>query len=243
MQIFFRLVHTLIQSSDSKTVYVTENSKIYVLTGFTFKQYGYSFSNIVVLSPAEVALYENDGFLLPKDGTLVKFNGSGTVYILKDGMLQPISGTVFGLYGFSFKNVNSFDKGELASAAQGPFLAPPDGTYYYVTANGGNSYYYFKNSEKHSISAFVLKQRKIKDTIVLSYDESNALSAGDPLPPIDGTIIKGSTSAAIYVMTNGQKIALDYNTWVKTYKKHVPTVLPQSEVDSYQTPSSVQIQQ
>jgi hypothetical protein len=234
---------TLIQPAGSKTVYVAQNSEIYALTGFTFKQYGYSFSNLATLPVAEVNSYENGGFLLPKDGTLIKFADSGTVYILKDKMLQPISGTVFNLYGYSFKNVNTIDKGELASATQGPFLTPPDGTYYYVVSNGVKSYYYFKNSSIHSVSAFVLKQRKINNAVALSANESAALSIGDPLPPIDGTIVKGDSSAAIYVITNGQKIALDYNTWVKTYKKKAPNVLPQSEIDSYQTPSSVQIQQ
>ncbi len=225
---------TLIQAQGSKTVYVAEQGSIYTLSAFTFQQYGYSFKNIVTLPAAEVASYTNGGFLLPKDGTLIKFSDSNTVYELKDQLLDPISGTVFNLNHFSFKNVNILSKGELANATIGQFLPPPDGTYF--TADGMN--YLYSNSAKDPISAFVLKQRSLKNLVSLSSSESALIATGAPLAPKDGTLIQGNASAAIYVISKGQKVALDYATWVKTYKKAKPTVLPQAEVDSYSAPST-----
>jgi hypothetical protein len=226
---------TLLEASGSKTIYVAEQGEIYTLSAFTFQQYGYSFKNVITVPASEVSLYTNGGFMLPQDGTLLKFTNSNTVYELKDQLLDPVSGTVFNLNGFSFKNVAVFNPGELANAQIGSFLPPPDGTYFYV----GGAYYLYKDSATHYISYFVFKQRKVaKVAVALSASEASNLATGAPLAPIDGTLIQGNASGTIYVITNGQKVALDYATWVKTYKKAKPTVLPQAEVDGYSAPSA-----
>jgi hypothetical protein len=118
------------------------------------------------------------------------------------------------------------------------FLPPPDGTYFFIQETG--NYYYYSNTTKHSISAYVLKQRNVKKLAVqLSLEEGIDINDGNPLPPKDGTLIQGDASQAIYVITSGQPVALDYATWVKTYKKAKPAVLPQAEVDSYTTAAAV----
>jgi hypothetical protein len=227
---------TLLQSPGSKTIYVSEQGSIYTLTAFTFQQYGYSFKNVITVPASELALYTNAGFLLPKDGTLIKYTTSNTVYELKDQLLDPISGTVFNLNGYSFKNVAVLNPGELANAQVGSFLPPPDGTYFYLS-NG--AYYLYKDSATHSISYFVFKQRKVsKVAVLLSASEAANLAVGAPLAPTDGTLIQGDASGAIYVIMDGQKVLLDYATWVKTYKKAKPNILPQAEVDGYATPSA-----
>jgi len=229
---------TLIQAQGSPTIYVVQNGEIYALTAFTFSQYGYSFKNVVTLPASEVSSYQNGGFMLPQDGTLLKFAGNNTVYLLKDQLLDPISGTVFNLDGYSFKNVVTLTSNEVANATPGTFVPPPDGTYFFIQET--NSYYYYSNTTKHSISAFVLQQRNVKKVAVqLSLEEGIDINTGDPLPPKDGTLIEGDTSAAIYVITKGQPVALDYATWVKTYRKAKPVVLPQAEVDSYTTAAAV----
>lgn len=223
---------TLLQAQGSPTVYIAEGGEIYALTAFTFQEYGYSFSNVVILPAAEVASYQNGGFMLPKDGTLLKFAASNTVYLLKDQLLQPISGTVFNLYGYSFKNVATLTPNEVALATQGYYVPPPDGTYFSVQETG--LYYYYANGAKHLISPFVQQQLKVQNVAVqLSLEEAVDAADGAPMPPKNGTLIKGDQSAAIYVITNGQEVALDYNTWVKTYRKAAPNVLPEAEVDSY----------
>jgi hypothetical protein len=229
---------TLIQAQGSQTIYVVQNGEIYALTAFTFSQYGYSFKNVVSLPASEVSSYQNGGFMLPKDGTLLKFAGNNTVYLLKDQLLDPLSGTVFNLNHYSFKNVVTLTSNEVANATPGTFVPPPDGTYFFIQETG--SYYYYSNATKHTISAFVLQQRKVKNVAVqLSLEEGIDINTGDPLPPKDGTLIEGNASQAIYAMVKGQPLALDYTTWVKTYKKAKPVVLPQAEVDSYTTAAAV----
>jgi hypothetical protein len=208
-----------------------------LLTPFTYRQYGYDKAAPIVLPESEVSSYANGGYLLPKDGTLLKYAGQTEVYQLKDQLLHPISGTVFQLRGFSFANVATVKPAEVASAPLAPFVAPPDGTYLTTTELG--TYFLYSNGTKHSISAFVVKQRGVaKLAVTLSLEEQLDLPDGSPLPPVDGTLIQGDASAAIYAMVNGQKTPLDYATWKTKYHKKAPVVLPQAEVDSYLLPSA-----
>ncbi len=228
---------TLVKGDASGTVSVIENGKKMALSGFTFSQYGYSFKNVVTLPQAEVDSYSDGGFLLPKDGTLLSITGSKEVYQLKDQLLRPLSYTVFTLNKFSFKNVVTLGQGELANATLGLFLPPPDGTYFLVDGTG--NYYIYKNGTKHSISPFVFIQRGVaKLAVTLSLEEGLDMADGDPYPPKDGTLVMGDGNGAIFVIVNGQKHLLDYNTWVKTYKKKAPATLPQAEVDAYPSDSA-----
>ncbi len=126
---------------------------------------------------------------------------------------------------------------EVSSAALGPFVAPPDGTYFTTTELG--TYFLYSNGTSHSISKFVAQQRGVaKKAVTLSLEEELDLTAGSPLPPVDGTLIKGDASTAIYAIVKGQKTPLTYAQWKTTYKLKAPTVLPQAEVDSYLLPSA-----
>ncbi len=230
---------TLLVGENSKTVYLIQNSQKMALTGFTFKQYAFSFKNVITLPQDEIDAYSGGGFLLPKNGTLVKFTTTPTLYLLGNNLLHPISDTVFKLKKFSMKNVVSFSADELGNANVDGYVAPPDNTYFKLP---DGSYYLYKNGTKHYISQFVLKQRAVvKEAVLLLQDEGSAMSDGLPLSPVDGTLIKGDASAAIYVIQKGQKIPLDGITWKKKYRSKAPTILGQSEVDGY--PSKGQIDQ
>jgi hypothetical protein len=225
---------TLIKGNASAAVYVISEQKKMALSGATFKQYGYSFKNVVTLPQDEVDQYTFGGFLLPKNGSLVKYPNNPTVYVLENKLLRPISGTVFALRKYSFANVITVSPDELATATMGVFVSPPEGTYF-LTPDG--AVWLYKGGSKHILSAFVFKQLKI--TIVrLTSEESAVMNEGLPLTPKEGTLIMGDQSGAIYVIKNGVKVALDFNTWVKTYKQAKPNVLSQGEVDSYPNPGT-----
>lgn len=233
---------TLVQGNASKTIYLIQNSKRMALTGFTFGQYGFSFKKVVILPQEEVDSYALGGFLLPKNGTLVKISGDATVYLLSDSLLHPISGTVFNLHKYSFRNVVVLNGGELAGASIGNFVAPPNNTYF--TADGGHNYFLYNNGTKHPMSNFVFKQRNVKRVAVnLSAGEASMLPEGTPLPPKDGTLIKGTDDPTIFVIIKGRTVALDFNTWSVKYRKQKPNILPQAEVNGYLSQLSDTIQQ
>jgi len=224
---------TLIKGSQSNTVYVIANGQRMALTAFTFKQYGYSFKNVVSLPQSEVDSYADGGFMLPKDGTLLTIGNSLQAYQLQDQILHKISLTVFKLHKYKFADIVHFNADQLVNATIDGFLPPPEGTYFKTEL--ANNYYLYKDGTKHAISAYVLKQRGIAPlAATLGLEEGLSLPDGQPLPPRDGTLIKGdSPDLTIFVLKNGLKVPLDYNTWVKVYRKRAPVVLPQAEVDSY----------
>ena len=233
---------TLISGSTSKTIFVIQNGMKMALTPLTFKQYGYSFKNVVSLPQTEVDQYAAGGFVLPKNGTLLTIGTGQEVYQINDQILQPVSYTVFQLNGYKFSDVVQVNADQLVSTTVGQFLTPPENTYFQVEETG--LYYQYSNGAKHLISPFVLSQRKIAPlAVTLGLEEGLDISDGQPLPPKDGTIIEGSTSPALYAIVSGQKVALTYALWVGQYKKQAPSVLPQSEVDSYPDQNSDTIQQ
>jgi hypothetical protein len=230
---------TLVKGDQNPTIYLIKDSKRMILSAFTFKQYGYSFANVITAPQAEVDLYELGKFLLPKDGTLVKYGDSLTVYMLKDQILRPMTLPVFQKHGYSFRNIVTLSKGELEAATPGRFWFPPNGTYFRVPQIG--VYYYYSNDSKRHISPFVFTQRQVaKVSMDVGPGEAHDMKDGAPLPPIDGTLIKGDKSDAIYAIVKGQKTYLDFATWVNQYGKKTPNVLPQAEVDAY---ASVSIQE
>ena len=228
---------TVIKGDGSPNIYIIQNGTRMLLTPFTYHQYGYDAKPPVKLPQGEVDSYAQGGFLLPKNGTLLKYAGQPEVYELKDQLLRPISGTVFNLNGFKFASVVTVKPEEVASAPVGLFVPPPDGTYFTVTELG--TYYQYSNSSRHLVSKFVAQQRAVaKKSVTLGLEEALDIPEGTPLPPVDGTLIKGDQSAAIYAIVAGQKTPLDYATWKTKYKKRAPSVLPQAEVDSYPLPSA-----
>jgi hypothetical protein len=228
---------SLIKGSQSPTVYLIKDSKRMILSAYTFKQYGYSFASVITIPQEEVDQYELGKFLLPKDGTLVKYPDSLTVYILKDQILRPMTLTVFKLHGYSFKNIATLNRGELEGATQGRFWFPPDNTYFRVPQIG--VYYLYSKDSKRHISPFVFKQRAVASLSVdIGPGEAHDMKDGSPLPPKEGTLIKGDQSDAIYVIVKEQKSILDYSTWVNKYGKKAPNILPQAEVDAYTTAGS-----
>jgi hypothetical protein len=223
---------TLLKGNQNPTVYVIKDGKRMILSGFTFKQYGYSFANVITIPQAEVDQYALGAFLLPKDGTLIKYPDALTVYMLKDQVLRPMTLNIFKMYGYSFSNIVTLDKGELTLATQGKFWFPPENTYFRVPQIG--VYFQYTNGSKRHISPFVFVQRGVaKVAVDIGPGEAADMTDGPALPPIDGTLIKGDQSQAIYAIVKGYKVYLDYNTWVNTYRKKAPSILPQEEVDRY----------
>ncbi|GAC1414360.1 MAG: hypothetical protein NVSMB66_7470 [Candidatus Doudnabacteria bacterium] len=227
---------TLIKAAGTGTVYVIVNEKKMALSAYTFKQYKYSIKKVVSLPADEVGQYVEGGFLLPKNGTLVKVSGNPAVYQIDNGLLHPVSRVVFRLRKFSIKSVAVLSSAELANANISVYVTPPEKTYFRI-ANG--AVYYFNKGTKHPLSTFVYKQLRISP-VTLTADEAAVINDGSPLTPKEGTLIKGDQSGEIFVIKGGLKVSLSQNTWVKKYRKAKPTILPQDEVNSYRAPGDIE---
>jgi hypothetical protein len=223
---------TLIKGDAEGTVYIIQDGKKLPISGPIFTQRKFSFVKVITLPQAEVASYGTGAFLAPFDGTLITGTTDQTVYMVAGGLKQPISYPVFVARHLSFKNLMKLSDAEVAGIGTGLFLPPPDGVQVKLDIDPG--IYWYKDGQKRLVSEFVYKQRSVgkADRVTLSLDEFASIPTGLPLPPKDGTVIKGDGSPAIYQVAGGLKHLLTPASY-KRLRNPKPTVLPQAEVDSY----------
>ena len=222
---------TVIRGQMNPEVYVVEGGQLKLFSAFTFNQRKVA-KQVQLVADSEVASYPKQGFAAPLDSTLVKTPSNNTVYVMKSGLKQPISGTVFKTRKFSFKDVVTLTDNELSSFSLGGFAEPGDRTYFKVGETG--QLYIFKEGAKHPISTFVAKQRGITPDYTFGKAESDSWSDGIAVAPRDNTLVKGDKDATVYLVVKGQLRPLTANAFrVRKLSVKKISVLSQTEVDTY----------
>jgi hypothetical protein len=224
---------TVIKGQTQPAVYLVNNGEIELFSKFTFDQNQVEPKKIVLVPDAEIATYTQNGFVPPQDGTLIKASGSGTVYLTQNGQKEPITGDLFKNRGFSFSQVATLSSDEVNALPLGSYVTPADRTFYSTDSETG-PLYIFKNGAADSISPFVAKQRGITPDYVFSSSVASGWPAGIPVPPYNGTLVKGDSSGTIYLVVNAQLAPLTAQAFKDrrlNYKKVI--TLPQAEVASY----------
>ncbi|HEX5430182.1 MAG TPA: hypothetical protein VFX17_03860 [Patescibacteria group bacterium] len=223
---------TLIKGDSDATVYLMQSGAKQPISGPIFAQRKFSFAKVVTLPQSEAASYPTGAFLAPLDGTLITGATDQTVYLIENGQKRPITYNVFVARNLSFKNLLKLSDGEVSGIATGAFLPPPDSTQ--IQLQGDTGIYWYKDGQKRFVSAFVFKQRSVGNfpLVILGLDEFATIPTVSPLPPKDGTFIKGDASDGIYEMVDGQKDLLTPASY-KRLRTPAPVVLPEAEVDSY----------
>lgn len=225
---------TLIKGDASGAVFLIEETKKHPISYPVFVQRKFSFAKVVSLPQAEVDGYDQGSYVAPADGSLVKAEGDGTIYLVEAGLKRPITAEVFAAGKYSFKNVIALTNVEVTSIPTGQFVHPPSQVR--VQLRGDTGIYWFKDGQKQFVSAFVYKQRGVGNfpLVILGSEEFNQIPTAWAFPPKDGTVFKGDASTAIYKMENGLKRQYTAASYKKArYPKAV--VLPQAEVDGYAT--------
>jgi hypothetical protein len=223
---------TLFKGDAEATVYIATAGVKQPISGPIFSQRKLSFKKVVTLPQAEVTSYGTGTFLAPLEGTLITGNTDKTVYVIENGLKRPISASVFAARKMSFRNLMKLSDNEVAGIGTGAFLTPPDAVQ--IQLSGDSGIYWYKDGQKRFVSAFTYKQRGVGNfpRIALGGDEFNAIPTGTPLPPKDGTVIKGDASDGIYQVSGGLKHLLTPVSY-KRLKYPKPNILPQGEIDSY----------
>ena len=224
---------TIIRGAQDPAVYLVDNGIIKLFSAFTFKQRKVTPKQIVIVPDAEIPTYTRQGFVPPLDGTLVKAAESGTVFLMEAGFKRPLTGELFKNRGLSFKNVASLSSEEVGALPIGAFATPKDRTFFSADSKTG-PLYIFKDGTKHPISAFVAKQRGITPDYVFTSNMALEWFDGIPIPPRDGTLVKGSSSGTIFLVSKSQLRPLSAKAFkARGYKFSRVSTLPQDEVDAY----------
>lgn len=224
---------TIIKGKTAAAVYLVDGGKVKLFSAFTFAQRKISLKQIVPVPDDEIATYENAGLVPPKDGSLVKAKNSTTVFLVENGLKRPLTPELFKNRGLTFRQASEISADEINALPIGAYATPKDRTWFSTAAKGGQLYL-FKDGTKHAISSFVAKQRGITPDYIFGADVAYEWFDGIPLPPKDGSLIKGDGEGTIYLVSGSQLHALTalvFQSRKYSYKKVV--TLPQTEVDGY----------
>jgi len=213
-----------------KELYLFKNGAKHPIFPFIAKQRGitpdYSFE-------ASIASSWPDGIALPpKDETLVKSDAASTVYVVESGQLRPLTEALFKLLGYKAKNIITLGAAEVEALAKDGYAEPPENAYFSVAGSG--EFYVFRSGVKRRIYPFVAKQRGMTPDHAFSREVVDDWTAGDPIAPRNGKLIKGDASSTTYLVVSGILRPLTDTAFKRRgYRAKNVLTVPQADLDGF----------
>ncbi len=227
---------SLLRADGNLTVYVMLNGQKRPVSFGVFQQRKFSFANVNVLSPAEVAGIPTGPILPPLDGTLIKGENSMAVYFVENGTKRVFSYHVFIQRGYSFRSVTTLTTDEMAALPAGLPVAPLDNTL--IKTADSPAIFMVKNGSKAFVTfgVYMLDQLYARPHMVLSQHEMDSLpAAAYPLAPRDGRLVRAKDNPTVYLVENGKLRPLTYEAFVaRKFKFSQVVVMDPSEVTAFE---------
>jgi hypothetical protein len=167
------------------------------------------------------------------NGTLLKLSSSSSVFIIQNGLKQPVPQFVAIARALNLNNATVVSQTELDGYQTDKVYGPVDNT---VVKGSDGKQYVFIESVPHPVSISVIKQRGLDPDLTynITSDELGLFTIGSILPPKDGTIIRGTTNKSVYLVVGG-KIKM-YSGYTFAQNKITPkqiTNVSDSEIVTY----------
>jgi hypothetical protein len=196
---------TVIKLNKSDTLYVIDNGTKRPFSQFVAQQRGLKTDNVITVSKSEFESYINEKQMPPLDGTLIKGDKDGTVYLIQDTKKRPISQAVFNQLKFSFANVVTLPQDEVDLYDQGAYVTPANGTL--VVGETDGTVYLIDGDLKRPVSyeVFVARKFSFGKILKLSDIEIQAFPSGPFVFPPDQVAIKIKGDTGIYWYRDNQK--------------------------------------
>ena len=110
----------LVKAPDHPAVFVFTNGSRRLVSYTVFLQRGFDTAPVGLLSADELARYPLEATLYPPfDGTLLKGQGSATVYVAQAGVLRGLTAAAFTNRGYSSANIKFVSQEEIAQYQMG----------------------------------------------------------------------------------------------------------------------------
>ena len=223
----------------SPAVYLVQNGEIKLFSSYTFAQAKVKKGQVLTVPEDEIATYTKNGLVPPLDGSLVKAAGNAAIYLVRDGFKHAVIPDIFRNQGYRQGNVGIITSDEMNALTIGSYAQPKDKTFFAVDSKKG-PLYEFKDGVTHPISSYVAKQRGISPDYVFANSVFVEWFTGVPVPPRDGTLVKGDSDGTVYLVKNGQLVALSAADFAKArYSFKKVATLPEAEVSSYAKANAV----
>jgi hypothetical protein len=167
------------------------------------------------------------------NGTLVALAGGTDTYVIEDGSKQLVPDFVAQARGLNVAGKVTISPNEYAEYPTGAVFGPADNT---VIKTPDGQTFVFINSVKHPASSFVISQRGLLATSALAVNANDAglFASGTVLPPKDGSIIRGQTQPAVYLVQNGEiKLFSPYTFAQNKIKAKQIVLVSDAEITTY----------
>ena len=225
---------TVVRGAEDIDVYLVSGGVLKLFSPFTFRQFQVA-KQVQIIPDSEIAIYPKQGFVIPREGTLIRAPSGSDAYVINQERRLPLTPELFKNLGYKAKDVVRLTtNAEIASIPLGPPAPPREGTFFSIT--GSPELYEFKNGAKHPISAFVAAQRGIKPDYAFDASIISNWPDGIVIPPLDGTVLKNESSSTLYLVSQGQLHVLTAVLFKNLGFSHKNVVtLPDAEVEALPT--------
>jgi subtilisin family serine protease len=198
---------TVIRQRGKSSVYLIKGGKRWgIRTAKMFKSQ-FRWKDVVSVTKNQRKAYDWGGYLGFKDGTLVSPKGSGSVFIIEDGLRRPFpNASTFNYYGYKWSRIKQEKKSALEKAhPRGEKVTKteswPNGTL--VRRNGKGTVFAIRDEKRCPVtspSAFRSRKYRWGDIIDTSESRVNSIAKGDLLLHEDGTLLREKGGGTVYYL-------------------------------------------
>lgn len=149
----------------------------------------------------------NEWFRYPNN-TLIKLSKGKDLYVILNGMKQQVPTFVAKARGLNPSSAITVSKTEFESYQTEKLLGPADNTI--AKVDGDSQLYVFINNVRHPASSFVISQRGLNpdNALTMTKEDAELFKPGDQLTPTPGTVLRGKTDTAVYLVGTDNNLQL-----------------------------------
>lgn len=169
------------------------------------------------------------------NGTLFALAGDARTYIVQNGTKQLVPEFVARVRNLNLASKITVSLTEFESYPTDKVYGPADNTV--VKVENDSRFYVFLKNVRHPVSEFVLNQRGLSAASALTITPAEAalFEQGSVLPPSEGTIIRGMTAPAVYLVENSRlKLFSAYTFAQRRITPKQITLVPDAEIATYE---------
>ncbi len=176
--------------------------------------------------------YFNEWFRYPNN-TLFKLANDTKIYIILNGVKQPVPQFVIIARGLNPSSAITVSQTEFESYVTDKLLGPVDNTV--IKVEGENGYYVFQNNLKLPATSVVIAQRglNVANALNVSALDAALFEKGPQLTPNDGTVLRGKTNHAVYLVSGGFLQLFSGYTFAQHGASKRMQIIDDSELESY----------
>lgn len=172
----------------------------------------------------------NSWFRYP-NGTLIRLSTDSNVYMIQNGSRYKVLPFVAQSRNLQLATAITASPTEIDSYPDGGLLGLNDNTI--ISVDG--KYYVFLNNIKHPASAFVISQRglNVANAIATTSSDASVFTDGPALTPKDGSVLRGQTDLAVYLVDNGVLQLFTPAVFAQRKVASKVQIIPDAEIASY----------